>query len=80
LAGAGRFGSGRASSSSSKNQRDKSAQRRKNGGDHRGITREKVKSVEEMSTPRMPVIYEVVRRRGKALFALISYAQVMQEL
>jgi formate/nitrite transporter FocA (FNT family) len=64
LAGAGRFRSGMASGSSSKNQRDKSAPRRKNGGNHRGITREEVKSVEEMSTPRTPVIYEVVRRLG----------------
>ncbi len=51
-------------SSSSKNHRDKSAPRRKSGSEHRGITREEVKSVEEMSTPRTPVIYEVVRRLG----------------
>jgi formate/nitrite transporter FocA (FNT family) len=51
-------------STSSKTQRDKSAPRRKSGDDHRGITREEVKSVEEMSTPRTPVIYEVVRRLG----------------
>ncbi len=30
----------------------------------KGITREEVKVVEEMSTPRTPVIYEVVRRLG----------------
>ncbi len=30
----------------------------------KGITREEVKAVEEMSTPRTPVIYEVVRRLG----------------
>ncbi len=33
-------------------------------GVHKGITREEVKVVEEMSTPRTPVIYEVVRRLG----------------
>lgn len=51
-------------STSSKTQRDKSAPRPKSGSEHRGITREEVKSVEEMSTPRTPVIYEVVRRLG----------------
>ena len=51
-------------STSSKTQRDKSAPRSKSGSEHRGITREEVKSVEEMSTPRTPVIYEVVRRLG----------------
>jgi formate/nitrite transporter FocA (FNT family) len=37
-----------------------------NGSDDtpKGITREEVKFVEEMSTPRTPVIYEVVRRLG----------------
>jgi formate/nitrite transporter FocA (FNT family) len=33
-------------------------------GEHKGITQEEVKHVEEMSTPRTPVIYEVVRRLG----------------
>ncbi len=33
-------------------------------GNPKGITREEVKAVEEMSTPRTPVIYEVVRRLG----------------
>jgi formate/nitrite transporter FocA (FNT family) len=50
--------------SSSKNQRDRSAPSRKGGSDQRGITREEVESVEELSTPRTPVIYEVVRRLG----------------
>ena len=36
--------------------------RRTRGG--RGITEHEVESVEEMSTPRTPVIYEVVRRQG----------------
>ena len=34
------------------------------GRGKKGITREEVKTVEEMSTPRTPVIYEVVRRLG----------------
>ncbi len=36
------------------------------GGDQtrRGITEHEVEAVEEMSTPRTPVIYEVVRRQG----------------
>ncbi|HZD88943.1 MAG TPA: formate/nitrite transporter family protein [Pseudolabrys sp.] len=34
------------------------------GEEHKGITQEEVKVVEEMSTPRTPVIYEVVRRLG----------------
>jgi formate/nitrite transporter FocA (FNT family) len=50
--------------SSSKNQRGKSAPQQKSGGNQRGITREEIKNVEEMSTPRTPVIYEVVRRLG----------------
>jgi formate-nitrite transporter family protein len=33
-------------------------------GEHRGITEHEVEAVEEMSTPRTPVIYEVVRRQG----------------
>jgi len=36
--------------------------RRVRGG--RGITEHEIESVEEMSTPRTPVIYEVVRRQG----------------
>jgi formate-nitrite transporter family protein len=36
--------------------------RRARGG--KGITEHEVESVEEMSTPRTPVIYEVVRRQG----------------
>lgn len=54
------------SGSSSRKQRDKSAPQYKSGaGDNKGITREEVKTVEEMSTPRTPVIYEVVRRLGE---------------
>jgi len=30
----------------------------------RGITQDEVKDVEELATPRTPVIYEVVRRLG----------------
>ena len=33
-------------------------------GEHKGITEHEVEAVEEMSTPRTPVIYEVVRRQG----------------
>jgi formate-nitrite transporter family protein len=33
-------------------------------GDANGISREEVRTVQEMSTPRTPVIYEVVRRLG----------------
>ena len=33
-------------------------------GARRGITEKEVRDVEEMSTPRTPVIYEVVRRQG----------------
>jgi len=53
-----------ASTVSSKKQRDSSAPRRKSGSEQRGITREEIRTVEEMSTPRTPVIYEVVRRLG----------------
>jgi formate/nitrite transporter FocA (FNT family) len=35
-----------------------------NGSKGKGISREEVRSVEELSTPRTPVIYEVVRRLG----------------
>lgn len=38
--------------------------RRKRHGTPKGITEHEVESVEEMSTPRTPVIYEVVRRLG----------------
>ena len=31
---------------------------------HKGITEQEVEAIEEMSTPRTPVIYEVVRRLG----------------
>ena len=34
-------------------------------GDRHGITEEEVKDVEELATPRTPVIYEVVRRLGE---------------
>ena len=33
-------------------------------GPRRGITEKEVRDVEEMSTPRTPVIYEVIRRQG----------------
>ena len=33
-------------------------------GGHRGIDEREIEDVEEMSTPRSPVIYEVVRRLG----------------
>lgn len=46
-------------------RKSSSASKPQNGGDGpKGITREEVKVVEEMSTPRVPVIYEVVRRLG----------------
>lgn len=32
--------------------------------EHKGISEQEVETVEEMSTPRTPVIYEVVRRQG----------------
>lgn len=38
--------------------------RKKRSGTPKGITEHEVESVEEMSTPRTPVIYEVVRRLG----------------
>ena len=73
---------------------------RKSHGGARGITAEEIKDVEELATPRTPVIYEVVRRLGEeemqrpltslwwfgniiggtALFTLIAYAQVMEEI
>lgn len=47
-------------------RRDNDQRHRKNGGGgaSKGITREEVRTVQEMSTPRTPVIYEVVRRLG----------------
>jgi len=36
----------------------------KTGGERKGISRHEVEAVEEMSAPRTPVIYEVVRRLG----------------
>lgn len=33
-------------------------------GEHKGISEQEIEAVEEMSTPRTPVIYEVVRRQG----------------
>ncbi len=39
--------------------------KRKSGNGPKGITRDEVEAVEEMSTPRTPVIYEVVRRLGE---------------
>jgi formate/nitrite transporter FocA (FNT family) len=38
---------------------------RSRGGHSRGITEDEVKDVEELATPRTPVIYEVVRRLGE---------------
>jgi formate/nitrite transporter FocA (FNT family) len=54
-----------ASSHSSPNKkRDRGAPQEKRAGDTKGITQQEVMHVEEMSTPRTPVIYEVVRRQG----------------
>lgn len=39
--------------------------RRASAGEHKGITEQEVEAVEEMSAPRSPVIYEVVRRHGE---------------
>jgi formate/nitrite transporter FocA (FNT family) len=38
---------------------------RSRGGHAHGITKEEIKDVEELATPRTPVIYEVVRRLGE---------------
>ena len=38
--------------------------RSKAGGKSKGITKQEIEDVEEMSSPRTPVIYEVVRRLG----------------
>ena len=43
--------------------RNQSAKRRQ--GRNGGITDKEVKDVEKLSTPRTPVIYEVVRRLGE---------------
>lgn len=39
--------------------------RQNNPGRTRGISEDEVKDVEELATPRTPVIYEVVRRLGQ---------------
>jgi formate/nitrite transporter FocA (FNT family) len=39
--------------------------RRKNQNARKGISEQEVRDVEEMATPRTPVIYEVVRRHGE---------------
>jgi len=38
---------------------------RSRGGHSRGITEDEIKDIEELATPRTPVIYEVVRRLGE---------------
>ncbi|HEY3222424.1 MAG TPA: hypothetical protein VGJ76_01310, partial [Pseudolabrys sp.] len=38
---------------------------RSRGGHSRGITEHEIKDIEELATPRTPVIYEVVRRLGE---------------
>jgi len=53
--------SARASLAIRKNHRAKPSKRRGAGG----ITAEEIKDVEELATPRTPVIYEVVRRLGE---------------
>lgn len=53
--------SARASLAIRKNHRAKPSKRRGAGG----ITSEEIKDVEELATPRTPVIYEVVRRLGE---------------
>ena len=40
------------------------AARSKAGGKSKGITKQEIEDVEEMSSPRTPEIYEVVRRLG----------------
>lgn len=50
----------RSASNSSNNSSNNSS-----SNNSKGITREEVRTVEEMSTPRTPVIYEVVRRLGE---------------
>ena len=43
-------------------------------GARRGITEREVRDVEEMSTPRTPVIYEVIRRQGVEELARPSFS------
>src|SRR5262245_37453843 len=45
-------------------RRNHAAKPSKRGGRNGGITAEEIKDVEELATPRTPVIYEVVRRLG----------------
>jgi formate/nitrite transporter FocA (FNT family) len=53
------------SNPSSSSRKSRSTDKAQNGGDkHKGISSGEVRSVEEMSAPRTPVIYEVVRRMG----------------
>ncbi|MGB9349509.1 MAG: formate/nitrite transporter family protein, partial [Pseudolabrys sp.] len=54
--------SARASIAVGRNQKAKPSSRRGRRG---GITEQEVKDVEELATPRTPVIYEVVRRLGE---------------
>ena len=54
--------SARASIAVGRNQKAKPSSR---GGRRGGITEQEVKDVEELATPRTPVIYEVVRRLGE---------------
>src|SRR5690348_4047303 len=54
--------SARASLTAGKAKHPKPTSKQKVGGG--GITEEEVKDVEELATPRTPVIYEVVRRLG----------------
>src|SRR5215472_10615781 len=53
--------SGRVSLATGKKSQAKPSSQRKAGG---GITAEEIKDVEELATPRTPVIYEIVRRLG----------------
>ena len=48
-----------------RNHRTRAKPRRRGKGNARGITEDEVKDVEELSSPRTPVIYEVVRRIGE---------------
>jgi formate-nitrite transporter family protein len=48
-----------------RNNRNHSKPRRRGKRGARGITEDEVKDVEELSSPRTPVIYEVVRRIGE---------------
>ena len=52
--------------SSSRKSRSGSASKTPGAGAHgKGITQDEAEAVEQMSTPRTPVIYEVVRRQGE---------------